>query len=86
MPPVDPLEQIVQSQGHPHKKNLGDEVAGDAEAKERLGGRDIGGRRRCVSVHNQLVGNIDEGEEARYGDECIQQAYESWRNSYCPPL
>ena len=43
-----------------------DEVARDAGAKERLGCRDVAGRRRCVSVHDQLVGNIHKGEGARY--------------------
>ncbi len=39
---MDPLEQIVQSQGHEDKKDLGDELARDTEAKEPLGGRDAG--------------------------------------------
>ena len=64
MPPADPLEQIVQSQGHEDKTGLADKFARDAEAKERLGGRDVVGRRRCVSVHDQLAGNIGHGEEA----------------------
>ena len=66
MPSVDPLEQVVQSQGHEDKTGLADEFARDAEAKERLGGRDVVGRRRCVFVHDQLAGNIDESEGARY--------------------
>ena len=64
VPPVDPFEQVVQSQGHEDKTGLADEFARDGEAKERLGGRDVVGRRRCVSVHDQLAGNIGHGEEA----------------------
>jgi hypothetical protein len=33
VPLVDPFEQIVQSQGHEDKKDLGDELARDTEAK-----------------------------------------------------
>jgi hypothetical protein len=61
---VDPLEQIVQSQGHEDKKDLGDELARDTEAKQPLGGRDAVGRRRRVSVHDQLAGNVQEAEDA----------------------
>ena len=41
MPPVDALQQIVQSQRHPHKKNLRDELGRDAKAKESLGRSDV---------------------------------------------
>src|SRR5438445_1685634 len=74
---ADSLEQIVQSQGHPHKKDLGDEVGRDAGAKQRFGGCDVAGRRRRSFVHDQLVGYVHQGEGARYGHEYIQQAYES---------
>jgi hypothetical protein len=56
VPLVDPLEQIVQSQGHEDKTGLGDELGGDAEAEERLEGSDVVGRRRCVSLHDHLLG------------------------------
>lgn len=74
---VDAFEQVVESQGDPHEKDLGDELGGDAGAKERLGGGDVVGRGRGVSVDDQLAGNVQEGEGARYGDEYVQQAYES---------
>lgn len=68
---VDRLEQIVQSQRHEDKTDLGDELARDAKTKQPLGGQDVVGRRRCVSVYDQLAGNIEEGEGARYGYEYI---------------
>jgi hypothetical protein len=43
VPPVDVLEQVVQSQGHEDKTRLADEFARDAKAKERLGSRDVAG-------------------------------------------
>jgi hypothetical protein len=76
LPLVDPLEQFVQSQRNEDKTGLADEVARDAEAKQRLGGRDVAGRRRCVSLHDQFAGNIDEGKEARDRHEYIKQACE----------
>lgn len=42
----------------------------------RLGGRDVAGRRRCISLHDQFAGNIDEGKEARDRHEYIKQACE----------
>jgi hypothetical protein len=72
--PVDSLEQFVQSQGHKEETRLADELGRDAEG---LGGRDVVGRRRRVSVNDQLAGNIHHGEEARYGHENVQQACES---------
>jgi hypothetical protein len=42
-PRVDALEQVVQSQDHEDKTGLADELAGDAEAKERLVGCDVAG-------------------------------------------
>ncbi len=66
MPPVDPLEQVVQSQGHEDKTGVSDEFGRDAEAKERLVGRDVAGCRRSVSVDDELAGDIGHGEEARY--------------------
>src|SRR6267143_430281 len=65
VPPVDPLEQVVQSQGHEDKTSLADELASHAEAKERLGGRDVVGGRRSVSLDDDLAGNIHHGEETR---------------------
>src|SRR6266446_5959529 len=44
---VDALEQIVQSKGHEDKTGLADEVARDAEAKERFGPRHC----RCATMH-----------------------------------
>jgi hypothetical protein len=41
VPPVYPLEQVVQSESHEDKTGLADELARDAEAKQRLGGRDV---------------------------------------------
>jgi hypothetical protein len=64
VPPVDPLEQIVQSQGDEDETSLANEFARDAETKERLGGRDVAGRRCCVSVDDQLARDIAHGEEA----------------------
>ncbi len=58
VPPVYPLEQVVQSEGHQDKTGLADQLGRDAEAKQRLGGRDVVGRRRGVSVHDQLAGDI----------------------------
>ena len=66
MPPADPLEQIVQSQGHEDKSGLADEYGRDAEAKECLRGRDVTGCRRCVSVDHQLAGDVAHSEEAHY--------------------
>lgn len=77
VPPVDPVEQVVQSQGHEDKTSLADELARDAEAKERLVGCDVAGGRRCVSVDDELAGNIHHGEEARDGREDVEQARES---------
>lgn len=56
-----PVEQIVQSQRYPNKKNLGEQLAGDAGAKKRFGGRDVAGRRRCVSLNDQLIGQHTRG-------------------------
>jgi hypothetical protein len=66
VPAADTLEQIVQSPSYENKAGLADEFGRDAEAKERLGGRDVVGGRRCVSGHDQLAGNIDDGEGADY--------------------
>src|SRR5713101_6356448 len=72
--PVDSLEQIVESQRYEDKTSLADKCAGDAKAKQRLVCRDVVGRRRCVSVDDQLVGNIAHGEETNDRDEYIQQS------------
>jgi hypothetical protein len=72
LPPVDALQQLVQSQGHEDKTCLADQFAGNPEAKERLRGQDVAGRRPCVSVHDHLAGNIDDGEKAEDGREQIQ--------------
>jgi hypothetical protein len=58
--PVDPCEQLVQSDGHEDKGSLADELSRDAEAKEHLVCH--GGRR--VSVDNQLARNVAHGEES----------------------
>jgi hypothetical protein len=58
VPLIDPLEQIVQSQGQGDKTGLTDELARDAEAKKRLAGRDVAARRRSVSVDDQPAGDI----------------------------
>jgi hypothetical protein len=44
----------------------GDKLGRDAQAKGRLGGRDVVGRRRCVSVDDQLLGAMAHGKEADY--------------------
>src|SRR6266852_918068 len=77
VPPVDALEQVVQSEGHEDKTGLANELGRDAEAKEHLVGRDVAGGGRCVCVDDQLAGDVHHGEEARYGREDIQQACES---------
>ena len=63
---LTPLSRSYRASGHEDKTGLADEFARDAEAKERLGGRDVVGRRRCVSVDDQLAGDIAHGEEADY--------------------
>jgi hypothetical protein len=66
VPLVDPLEQVVQSSGDEDKAGHADQFGRDAEAEERLGGRDIVRGRRCVSPHDQFVRNVTHGEEANY--------------------
>ncbi len=69
MPLVDPLEQIIESQDNEDEEDLGGELSRDAEAKECLGCREVRRRRCRVSVHNQLAGDVEEGEGARYRDQ-----------------
>ena len=61
---VDLCEQLVQSEGHEDKGSLADELSRDAEAKEHLMCRDIVYCGRCVSVDNQLAGNVAHSEES----------------------
>ena len=66
VPLVDLFEQVVQGQGHENETGHPDELACDTETEERLGGRDVVCRRRCVPVNDQLAGDIPHGEEAEY--------------------
>jgi hypothetical protein len=61
---VDPCEQLIQSEGHEDKGSLADELSRDADAKEHLMCRDIVYCGRCVSVDNQLAGDVAHSEES----------------------
>src|SRR5207249_4337046 len=59
---VHSLEQPVKGQGYKDHHSPGEQVAGDAEPKERLVCGDVVGRRCRVTVYEQLAGNIDQAE------------------------
>ena len=72
-----PLSKSYNARTTKIKPGLTDELGGDAETKQQLVRGDVAGRRRCVTVGNQSAGDIEHGEESRYGHEDIQQACES---------
>ena len=63
MPPIDTLEQVVQSEGYEDKTSLADEFARDAEAKQSFVCGDIGGSRCRVCVDDELVGDVAQSEK-----------------------
>jgi len=68
VPPVNPLQQVVQTQGHEDKTDHANEFARDAEAKERLGGRNVAGWRKAEGY--QDVSTHD--ENGRFRNRCNQ--------------
>jgi hypothetical protein len=74
---VDPFEQAVQSQNQKNRNGLVEQFHPYADAEERLGGPETIGRRRCVSRHDQLAGDIDESEGGADGHQQIQGAGDS---------
>ena len=60
------FEQVVQSVGHEDKPGHADKFTRDTEAKERLVGHDIVGRRRSVTMDNQLARHVAHSEESKY--------------------
>jgi hypothetical protein len=49
---LTPLSKSYKAKSHEDKTGLADQLGRDAETKKRLGGRNVVGRRRRVSVHD----------------------------------
>src|SRR5260370_1347090 len=61
---VHSLEQAVKGQGEKDQDDRAEQVADDAETEEPFVSGDVAGRGGRVAMHEQLVGNVDEGEDA----------------------
>jgi hypothetical protein len=74
---TDVFEEIVERERYPEEEDFAEHIAGEADAEEGFVGSDVGRGCGSVAADDELVRDVDEGEEAGDGDEEIEEAYES---------
>ena len=78
--PVDRPQQLEEQEGEREIAERRDEIGGEAEAEERFGGAEIGGRRRRVAPDDERVADRQLGEDARGDHRQIEAAREPRRD------
>src|SRR5213596_2798012 len=76
---VHPFEQPVKREYEEDQDHGTEQIAQHAESEEPLVRGDVAGRRGCVAVHEEFVGDVDEAQRAaQYEEQVPESNHSSW--------